>query len=60
MEFYSAKDIAKITGLTTGSASRIIQDINKRLRDQGYMTLKGKVSKSAFEKAFGITTKDSE
>ncbi|KAF0092160.1 MAG: hypothetical protein FD141_344 [Fusobacteria bacterium] len=60
MVFYSAKDIVSITGLSVSSANRIIQDINKRLREQGYLTIRGKVLKSAFENAFGNITKDIE
>jgi hypothetical protein len=58
--FYRAKDIAAITGLSLSSANRIIQNINKRLRDQGYLTLKGKVLKTAFESAFGEITEETK
>lgn len=60
MEFYSAKDIVKFTGLSVGRASAIIQEINKDLRDQGYRTIKGRVSKHAFEKAYGKVDLDTK
>ena len=53
MEFIRAREIQKITGLSFSSANRIIQKINAELREQGYLTLKGKVPKQIFEERFG-------
>ncbi len=57
MQFLNASDVSKITGVGTGRASAIIQEINKDLREQGYRTIKGRVSKNAFEKAYGEVKK---
>lgn len=53
MQFYNAIDVAKMTGLSKSRASAIIQEINKKLRGSGYRTIKGRVSKAAFEKSYG-------
>lgn len=53
MQFIRAKEIRQITGLSLGSANRIIQKINNELKEQGYLTLRGQVPREIFEERFG-------
>lgn len=54
MEFYTAKDIVGLTGNSMCWARKTLQMLNNRLKDQGYLTIKGRVPKKLFEEAFGI------
>lgn len=54
MQFYTAKDIASITGNSISWSKLILQHLNKQLRDQGFLTIKGKVPKQYFLEAFGL------
>lgn len=54
VQFYSANDLAKITGNSLAWGRKTLQLLNNRLKDQGFLTIKGRVPSQVFEQAFGI------
>ena len=50
--FLKAKDISKILGVSDPMSYKIISQLNKELTDMGYLVVRGKVSRSYFEKRF--------
>ena len=53
-QFLNAKDLSDITGNSESWAKTTIQKLNNDLKKDGYLTIKGKVPRSVFEKVFGI------
>ena len=55
---YSAKDVAEMYGRGEGFGYKIIREINKELRAQGYIVTNGKVSIEAFHEFTGLKRKE--
>ena len=52
--FMTAQDVAEYLGVSVSKAYRIIQLLNRELREKGYLTIAGKVSTVYFlEKVYG-------
>ena len=55
--YYEAKDVVELLGVSRATAYNIIQELNKELKERGYMTVRGKVSKVFFnERFYGLTS----
>lgn len=53
--FLNAADVAAYLGISVSKAYRIIRGMNAELKNQGYLTMAGKVSSSYFyQKIYGI------
>ena len=53
--FLTASDVAACLGISVSKAYRIIRELNTELKDQGYLTMAGKVSSSYFfQKIYGM------
>lgn len=51
---YDAKDVMVMLGVKRPTAYRIIQTLNKELKDLGCYTVAGRVSKTYFDEKFYI------
>ncbi len=47
-KFYTAEDVAKIMNVSTVTGYRIIKRLNDELKEKGYITVAGKISKRYF------------
>ena len=52
LKFYNVEDIMRITGWKQAKSYQVMSMINKKLKAQGKLTLKGRVLKTAFEAQF--------
>ncbi len=53
-QLYTAKEVAELCGISESSAYKIIARLNKELKDKGYLTFSGKVSRAYFsERMYG-------
>lgn len=58
-QLYTAKEVAELCGISESSAYKIISKLNKELKDKGYLTFSGKVSKTYFsERMYGGVAKE--
>lgn len=48
-QFVTAKEVAKIMGVSEGKAYSVIRQLNSQLTAQGYITIAGKVNRRFFE-----------
>ncbi len=48
--FMTASDVAEYLGVSTSMAYKIIQQLNRELKEKGFITIAGKVSRAFFEK----------
>lgn len=48
--YVRAKDVAKKMDISEGMAYKIIRKLNEELREQGYVTVRGRLSRRYFEK----------
>ncbi len=48
--FLSAQDVAAYLGISLSMAYKVIQQCNRELKAQGYITIAGRVSRIYFEK----------
>lgn len=48
--FMRADDVARELGVSKSYAYKLIQRLNAELREKGYITISGRVSRSYFEK----------
>lgn len=56
-QFIGAKEIAEILGVSESKAYSVIRDLNKELKEMGYITITGKVSRVFFqERVYGVKT----
>ncbi len=46
--FLNAKDVAEYLGVSESKAYKIIQTLNKELKEKGYITIAGKISSAYF------------
>jgi hypothetical protein len=51
-QFYGAKDIQDLTGVSESKAYLIIKQLNGELADKGYITIRGKVPRAYMEDRF--------
>lgn len=42
-QFYGAKDLAQVLGVSESKAYRYIRQMNEELEERGYLTVRGKV-----------------
>lgn len=47
-QFITAKEAAEILGVSEGKAYSVIRELNAQLKDQGYITIAGKVNRTYF------------
>lgn len=52
--FYKAEEVAKILDVSKPTAYKIIQSINQRMKDEGYITIAGRVNKDYFWKCMYV------
>lgn len=52
MDYMTAKDIAKSLGVQRSTAEKILQRLNKELKEKGYLTVAGRVSKRYFKERY--------
>lgn len=50
--FISAKEVAKILEVSKPYAYKLIKQMNSELKDKGFITIAGKVSRRYFEEKF--------
>lgn len=48
-QFITAREVAEIMDVSSGTAYRIIRQLNDQLKANGYLTVAGKVSRKFFE-----------
>lgn len=53
-ECMKASDIAEMLGVSEATARKMIQRLNRELREQGYLTVSGRVSTSYFTERYAI------
>ncbi len=58
MAFYTVSDVMALLGVSQSKAYKIIQDLNKELKDKGYITVAGKVPKKFFLEKFYCDPED--
>ena len=49
-QFLTAKDVSEIIGISDAKAYELIREMNAELKEQGYLTVAGKVSIAFFKK----------
>ena len=54
-QFYTAEDIMQVLQVKKTKAYSIINDLNNELKEQGYMTIKGKVPATYFLERFYLS-----
>lgn len=52
--FLTARDVAEVMDISIATAYKIIQKLNEELKNQGYITVAGKVSRTYFEEKIHI------
>lgn len=53
--FYTAEEIAKMLGISKSHAYKMIRDMNTELKEKGYVTIQGRVSRQFLEeKIYGL------
>ena len=53
-QLYTAQEVADLCGISTSSAYKLIAKLNEELKDKGYLTFSGKVSRAYFsERMYG-------
>ena len=50
--FISAEEIKEIVGISKSKAYSLIQELNAELKEKGYLTVTGRVSRKYFEERF--------
>lgn len=50
--FYRVDDIKEILGISTSKAYKVIQQLNKELKEKGYITIAGKVPIKYFKEKY--------
>lgn len=54
-QYVTAKEVAEVLGISEGKAYEIIRQLNRELKQRGYITIAGKVSRAFFhEKCYGL------
>ncbi len=47
--FMRVEDVARELGVSKSYAYKVVQNLNKELRDKGYITISGRVNRKYFE-----------
>lgn len=50
--FYRVEDVINILGISTSKAYQIIQQLNKELKEKGYITIAGRVPVKYFKEKY--------
>lgn len=50
--FYKVEDVRRILGISTSKAYKIIQQLNKELKERGYITIAGRVPAKYFKEKY--------
>lgn len=54
-QFIGAKEVAEILGVSESKSYGIIRELNKELKERGYITVQGRVSRVFFqERCYGV------
>ena len=54
-QFIGAKEVAEILGVSESKAYSVIRELNKELKERGFITVTGKVSRVFFqERCYGV------
>lgn len=57
--FMDANEIVEVTGMSEGYAYKLIKQLNQELEQQGFITIRGRVSKKYFEeRIYGVRKED--
>ncbi len=57
--FMSAEEIVMITGMSEAYAYKLIKQLNNELKQQGFVTIRGRISRQYFEeRIYGIKKGD--
>lgn len=58
--YVTAAEVAEIMGISVGMAYKIIRELNGQLKDQGFITIAGKVNRKFFEEkvCYGLKVGD--
>lgn len=51
---YSAQDVAKMLSVSASKAYKLIQELNEELKQQGKITVRGKISRRYFDKKMEV------
>lgn len=52
--YYKAEDVAAMLSISEGHAYRIIRELNKDLKEKGYITIAGRIDRQYFsERIYG-------
>lgn len=54
-KFYGAKDVAKILEVSESKAYSIIRTLNKKMKEEGFITISGKINSDYFWKCMYIS-----
>ena len=54
-QFIGAKEVAEILGVSESKGYSVIRELNKELKEKGYITIQGRVSRVFFqERCYGV------
>ena len=48
-QYITAQEVAEIMGVSVGKGYAVIRELNTQLKEQGYITIAGKVNRTFFE-----------
>lgn len=51
-QYMTATEVAEVVGVSLGKAYQLIRDMNKELKEDGYLTVSGKVPIAYFRKKY--------
>lgn len=51
-QYLTAKEVAKVVGVSDGKAYSLIREMNAELKTKGYITVSGKVPTAFFQKKY--------
>ena len=52
--FYQVEDVMRLLGYSRSKSYKIIAQLNRELKDAGYCTCDGRVSRRYFDKRYGL------
>lgn len=52
--FYDVKDVMKILNYKKDASYKVIRDLNKELKEKGFVTRQGMINRRYFNERFGI------
>jgi sugar-specific transcriptional regulator TrmB len=51
-QYMTAAEVADVVGVSLGKAYQLIRDMNKELKEGGYLTVSGKIPTAYFKKKY--------